>query len=141
MMSYSISTDKSKLNISAIHDYLSTRSYWAKGRSLEEVKTVVEHSLCFGMYSDQGRQMGFARVLTDRVAFAYLMDVFILEEYRNAGLGKVLVRHILDHPDLKPVRRIMLMTKDAHGLYGQFGFIPTESADKLMERLSVPMDF
>lgn len=140
-MKFTISTDKSRLDLPAIHDYLSNRSYWAKGRSLEEVRTIVEHSLCFGMYNDQGALMGFARVLTDRVAFAYLMDVFILEEFRNLGLGKDLVRHILDFPDLKGVRRFMLMTKDAHGLYEQFGFVPTESADKLMERLSVPMDF
>ena len=140
-MHYTISTDKNLLDLPAIHDYLSNRSYWAKGRSLEEVRTIVEHSLCFGMYNDQGALMGFARVLTDRVAFAYLMDVFILEEFRNLGLGKELVRHTLDSPELKGVRRLMLMTKDAHGLYEQFGFRLTESADKLMERLSVPMDF
>ncbi len=140
-MRFTISTDKNLLDIKAIHDYLCNRSYWAKGRSLDEVKTTIEHSLCFGMYNDQGALMGFARVLTDRVAFAYLMDVFILEEYRKAGLGKALIQAILSSEDIKEVRRFMLMTKDAHGLYEQFGFIPTESADRLLERLSVPMDF
>lgn len=108
---------------------------------MEEVRLTIEHSLCFGMYNDQGTMMGFARVLTDRVAFAYLMDVFILEGFQNRGLGKELIRYILSFEALKGVRRFMLMTKDAHGLYEQYGFTPTESADKLMERLAVPMDF
>lgn len=120
-MKYSISTEKSKLDIATIHDFLCNRSYWAKGRSLENVKKSIEHSMCFGLYDDSDRFLGFARAVTDQVAFAYLMDVFILEAFRGKGLGKILVKHVIEHPDLQ-VKFWLLGTVDAHGLYKKLGF-------------------
>lgn len=133
MIDYSISTDKSKLDIHAIHDFLTNRSYWARGRSYDEVKRSIDNSLCFGMYDSADKLIGFARVVSDCSVFAYILDVFILEEYRGRGLSLKLMDHIMEHPDLQGLHRIMLATKDAHSLYEKFGFKRTESADKLME--------
>ncbi len=118
---YEISTDKARLDFAMIHDYLSNRSYWAAGVPLSVVKKSIESALCFGVYY-QGRQVGFARVVTDYATTAYIGDVFVLEPYRGRGLGKRLVRTILDHPELQGLRLWLLGTKDAHGLYGKFGF-------------------
>ncbi len=118
---YEISTDKARLDLAMIHDYLSNRSYWALGVPLSVVKESIENALCFGVYY-QGRQVGFARVVTDYATTAYIGDVFVLEPYRGRGLGKRLVRTILDHPELQGLRLWLLGTKDAHGLYGKFGF-------------------
>ncbi len=139
MIDYKISTDRNKLDITAIHDFLTNRSYWAKGRSFETVKRSVDNSLCFGMYDSQDRLIGFARVVTDYAIFGYIMDVFILEDFRNQGLGKKLMDYIMQHPDLRGLQRIMLATKDAHGLYEKYGFKLTESADKLMEIVNKPI--
>ncbi len=128
-----ISTDKKLLDVTMIHAYLSERSYWAKGRSLETVKKSIENSLCFGLYNPQGKQLGFARVATDFAIFGYLMDVFVLEEYRGQELGKKLIEYVVNHPDMKNLRRIGLATSDAHGLYRQFGFCPVSSPEKMME--------
>lgn len=138
MTEYTISTDKDKLDILVIHDFLSNRSYWAKNRSYETVVRSVENSLCFGMYNESETMIGFARVVSDCAVFAYIMDVFILEEYRNKGLGKKLMDGIMKHPDLQGLQRIMLATKDAHEMYRKFGFKMTESADKLMEIVNKP---
>jgi N-acetylglutamate synthase-like GNAT family acetyltransferase len=138
MVEYKISTDKNKLDIKAIHDFLANRSYWAKERSLDTVKRSVDNSLCFGMYDAQDRLVGFARVVTDYAIFAYIMDVFILEDFRNQGLGKKLMDYIMQYPDLQELQRIMLATKDAHGLYEKYGFKLTVSADKLMEIVNKP---
>lgn len=118
---FEISTDKDRLDLGMIHEFLSKRSYWAKGIPLEVVKRSIEHALCFGLYQ-QGKQVGFARVVTDRATVAYLADVFILEPYRGRGLGKGLVRAIIDHPDLAGLRMWILGTKDAHELYAKYGF-------------------
>jgi GNAT superfamily N-acetyltransferase len=115
-----ISTDKNRLNIDFIHAFLSN-SYWGKGRTIEEVKRSIEHSICFGIYLD-GQQIGFTRVLTDQTIFAYLMDVFIDEKYRGKGYSKLLLTEILSTPYLKEVKKWALKTGDAHGLYEQFGF-------------------
>jgi len=131
---YSISTDKTLLDVGLIHDYLCNRSYWARGRSLEEVQRTIEHSVCFGLYADR-KMAGFARAVTDRVVFAYLMDVFILEQHRGRGLGTMLVRHMLEHPDLQ-VRIWLLKTEDAHGLYTKLGFRKLDRADWFMERIT-----
>ena len=139
MIDYKISTDRNKLDITAIHDFLTNRSYWAKGRSFETVKRSVDNSLCFGMYDSQDRLIGFARVVTDYAIFGYIMDVFILEDFRNQGLGKKLMDYIMQHPDLRGLQRIMLATKDAHGLYEKYGFKLTESNDKLMEIVNKPI--
>ena len=131
---YSISTDKELLDIVVIHQYLSLESYWAKNIPLEVVKRSVEHSLCFGVYH-HSTQIGFARVITDKATFAYLADVFILPQHRGKGLSKWLVTTIHAHPDLQGLRRWILGTKDAHGLYAQFGWqpLPEEIVPRFMQ--------
>jgi len=130
-MKYTISTDKEKLNIDAIHDYLCNQSYWAKGRSHESVKKSIENSICFGMYNDDGETIGFARVVSDHVVFAYLMDLFIFDKYRGKGLGKQMLKYILEQPELQ-VRLWFLATANAHGLYKQFGLSPLEEPERFM---------
>ena len=117
-----ISTDRSKLDVDVIHKFLA-RSYWAEGIPRETVVRSIENSLCFGVY-DNARQIGFARVISDFATYAYLADVFILEPYRERGLGKELMASIMAHPDLQGLRRWSLGTRDAQGLYAQFGFKP-----------------
>lgn len=131
---YSISTDKELLDMAVIHQYLSVESYWAKNIPLEVVKRSVEHSLCFGVYH-HSTQIGFARVVTDKATFAYLADVFILPQHRGKGLSKWLVATIHAHPDLQGLRRWILGTKDAHGLYAQFGWqpLPEEIVPRFMQ--------
>jgi len=126
-----ISTDPTRLDLDAITAMLS-RSYWARGRKREVVARYVQHSLVFGVY-DGARQIGLARVISDYTTFAYLSDVFIHEEYRSRGVGKWLVETILSHPELRGMRRWMLATQDAHGLYAQFGFTPLHDAGRWME--------
>ena len=142
---YIISTDSSKLNLEMIHHYLSKESYWAENIPFETVKKSVENSLCFGLYHyDKQRipsviQVGFARLITDKTTFAYLADVFILEEYRGKGLSKFLISAIHAHPELQTLRRWMLGTKDAHGLYAQFGWaLFTEDQMKRFMQLHNP---
>lgn len=132
-MSIQISTDKQKLDIDFIHQFL-TRSYWAKGRTIEEVQTSIDHCLCFGVYLDD-KQIGFARMLTDYTVFGYLMDVFIIEEHQGKGYSKQLMKTITEHPDLQQVKRWMLATHDAHGLYKQFGFTEIEHPSRWMAKL------
>jgi len=115
-----------EMDLDVIHGFL-TGSYWAEGRSKEEVRQSMEHSMCFALMSNQGELVGFARVITDRTVFGYLADVFVLPEHRGNGLSKRLMKHITQHPQLQEVKRMMLATDDAHGLYKQFGF--TELAD------------
>ncbi len=126
-----ISTDKSLLDLDIIYNFLSG-SYWAKGRTLSIVKKSIENSLTFGVYR-KNVQIGFARVVTDYAAFAYIADVFILEEYRGKGYSKELIRQIMTHPDLQTVKRWMLATKDAHKLYSQFGFRILRNPERFME--------
>jgi N-acetylglutamate synthase-like GNAT family acetyltransferase len=115
-----ISDDKRKLDVGLIHKFLTT-SYWAEGRTIEQVKNSIEHSICFGVYKDD-KQIGFARVLTDCTVFAYLMDVFILEGFRGNGFSKLLLKTIFEDNRFKSIKKWMLATKDAHSLYAQFGF-------------------
>ncbi|HEY9487764.1 MAG TPA: GNAT family N-acetyltransferase [Chryseosolibacter sp.] len=135
------STDKSTLDINMIVEFLSKRSYWAKGRSREKIVTSIENSLCFGVYSDNNEQLGFARVLSDFAVFAWIMDVFILEEHRKKGLSKLLMTAIMEHPDLQGLERWGLGTKDAHGLYEQFGFRRLKTPETKMEKTDLPTDF
>ena len=128
-----ISTDPARLDFDAICDFL-TRAYWAKGRPREATERAYAHSLVFGLY-DGSRQIGVARVLSDTAIFAYLMDVFVHEDYRARGLGKWLLETIFEHPDLKNVRRWMLATSDAHELYARYGFKSPSQPDSWMERL------
>jgi len=127
-----ISDDATLLDRAMIHQFLSERSYWAKGIPREILERSLEHSLCFGVYQ-AGRQVGFARVVTDRATFAWLADVFILEAERGRGLSKWLVTAVLAHPQLQGLRRFMLGTLDAHGLYTQFGFAPIKEVERFME--------
>jgi GNAT superfamily N-acetyltransferase len=143
---FTISTDKSRLNARLIHEYLSNTAYWSKGRSLETVVKSIEHSLCFGMYKDdrpsrcqenaaQSRQVGFARVVTDYATFAWLCDVFILDDYQGQGLGKWLVTCIISHPELASLRLILLATRDAHELYRKYGeFKTVDRPERMMYR-------
>jgi GNAT superfamily N-acetyltransferase len=119
---YALSTDKSKLDPSVIHGFL-TESYWSKGCSMNNVLRRIDHSMCFGVYADD-KQIGFARVITDKATFAYIADVFILENHRGQGLSKQLMALIMAQPDLQNLKRWTLATRDAHGLYQQFGFVP-----------------
>jgi GNAT superfamily N-acetyltransferase len=125
------SDDKQLLDLVAVHDYLSNHSYWAGGIPLEIVQRSAENSLCFGIYKDR-KQVGFARWITDKATFGYLADVYILEDYRGLGLSKKLMSLMLFHPDLQGLRRYMLGTLDAHGLYAQFGFKAIENPERLM---------
>ena len=127
-----ISTDKSLLDRAYIHQFLNERSYWAKDIPLETMNRSIEHSLCFGLYR-AGQQIGFARVVTDCATFAWLADVFIDESERAQGLGKKFVPAILAHPQLQGLRRFMLGTRDAHGLYARYGFKPLEYVERFMQ--------
>jgi GNAT superfamily N-acetyltransferase len=129
----SISTDKNLLDVAMIYDFL-RQSYWATNRSLETIQTSIEHSFCFGLY-DNGQQIGFARVISDCSVFAYIMDVFVLDNYRGQGLGKSLMQYILDESVLKNVRKWMLGTRDAHGLYRQLGFTDISSPEMWMQSI------
>jgi GNAT superfamily N-acetyltransferase len=130
-MSYEITSDRSRLDVKAIHAFLS-EAYWSPGVPLDVVQRAVANSLCFGVLDD-GRQVGFARVVTDRATFAYLADVYILSEHRGRGLGRRLVATVLQHPDLHGLRRFLLATRDAHGLYAEAGFRPLTRPDRFME--------
>jgi GNAT superfamily N-acetyltransferase len=127
-----ISTDRARLDIDVVHDYLST-SYWAKGMPRETLARAIENSLNFGIY-DGTAQVGFARVITDLATYAYLSDVFVLEDYRGRGLSKWLMQCVLSHPDLQGLRRFALFTRDAQGLYERYGFGPARSTSTYLER-------
>lgn len=131
---YTISTRRERLDTPLIHGFL-TSTYWAEGIALEVVEQSLEHSLPFGLYHQQ-RQVGFARVITDYATFAYVTDVFILKEYRGRGLSKWLMQMVVEHPQLHGLRRWILFTRDAHGLYTRVGFTPSRTPERLMERLN-----
>src|SRR4029079_4228943 len=128
-----ISTEKSKLQIDIIYRFLSEESYWARTRTPEQMRRGRDNTLRFGVYRGQ-RQIGFARVISDLATFAYIGDVFVLPEYRGRGLSKWLMQAMLEHPDLQGLRRWVLATRDAHGLYAQFGFAELVHPDRWMER-------
>ena len=130
---YLITTERSRLDVPFIHNFLSNESYWAVGRNIEVVKRTIDNSLCFGIYRE-AEQVGFARVVTDFATFAWLADVFVVPEHRRRGLAKWLMEVILAHPELQGFRRWVLATKDAHSLYAQFGFIPLHRPERWMER-------
>jgi GNAT superfamily N-acetyltransferase len=129
--SFTISTDRERLDRKTIHDFL-RNSYWARGIPRGVVDRSIENALCFGLYEGE-KQVGFARVITDYATFAYLSDVFVLESHRGRGLSKWLMEVVLGHPDLQNLRRWTLATRDAHGLYEQFGFRPLSNPERLME--------
>ncbi|HEY0756382.1 MAG TPA: GNAT family N-acetyltransferase [Ktedonobacteraceae bacterium] len=129
---YTVSTERARLDMEMIHHFLS-RSYWAKGIPRPLVERSIEHSLPFGVYHGT-RQVGFARVISDYATFAYIGDVFMLEEYRGQGLSTWLMEIIVGHPELQGLRRWLLMTRDAHGLYKKVGFLPSRTPERIMER-------
>jgi GNAT superfamily N-acetyltransferase len=132
-VSYEIDTDRARLDLAMIHDFLA-RSHWAKGIPLDVLKKAIDHSLPFGVYRD-GTQIGFARVVTDRATFAYLADVFIVPEERSAGVGRRLIDTILAHPELKGMRRWLLGTRDAQKLYRRCGFTEPPPPFAFLEKL------
>ena len=138
MKGFNISTDNNLIDFELVYSFIS-QSYWAKGIPVNTMRKAIDNAFCFGVYAEPKasteklRQVGFARMITDKATFAYLADVFILEEFRGLGLSKFLVEHIISHPDLQGLRRIMLATKDAHGLYKQYGFKEIEYPEMLMQ--------
>ena len=131
---YEISTDADRLDVDVIHKFLAEDSYWSLGVPRATVERAIANSLCFGVYHRAG-QIGFARVVTDRSTFALLADLFILEQHRGKGLSKWLMRCIVGHQDLQGLRRLLLLTSDAHGLYSQFGFEQLGNPSRFMEVL------
>ena len=129
-----ISTDKDRLDVTMIHAFLANDSYWVPGISRSSVEKCIKHSLCFGVYAE-GRQIGFARVVTDYVRFAHLLDVFVLREFRGRGISKLLMSNILSHRELRTIVRYTLGTQDAHGLYAQYGFASPANPERQMELL------
>jgi GNAT superfamily N-acetyltransferase len=127
------STDPGRLDIDLVHRFLRDESYWVPGIHREKVERALAHSLNFGAYRDEA-QIGFARVVTDHVGFAYLADVFVLAGERGRGIGTALVAFVMRHPDLAGVRRFMLATRDAHGVYARFGFAALAKPERFMER-------
>lgn len=129
---YTISTDQALLDLDAIHAALD-ETYWAKGRPREVTERAISNSLAFGMYRGK-EQVGFARVITDYATFAYLADVYVLQVHRGQALGKWLIATVTAHPGLQTLRRFLLATRDAHGLYSQYAFTPLEAPERWMER-------
>jgi GNAT superfamily N-acetyltransferase len=129
----SVSTDKSKLDVPFLQHFLKD-IYWAAGRTLEEVQTTIDHSFCFGLYLDN-KQIGFARVITDYIVFAYVMDVFIDEAHRGKGYSSILVDAMLQEPQLQQVKIWRLATADAHFLYEKFGFKRLAHPERMMEKV------
>jgi len=127
-----ISTDRARLDLDMIHNFL-TNCYWAKGIPRDVVVRSIEHSLCFGIYDGSGLQVGFARVISDFATIAYLGDVFVLESHRGRGLSKWLMECVMQHPALQNLRRWILLTRDAHGLYARSGFTPLKAPERYME--------
>lgn len=130
---FTISTERSRLQFGVIQKFLSEEAYWARSRTPEQTQTAIENSLCFGLYCGD-RQIGFSRVVTDFATFAYLGDVFVLPEFRGRGLSKSLMETIVSHPELQGLRRWLLATRDAHGLYEKFEFGPLRFPERWMER-------
>ena len=130
---YLFSSDKARLQPDVIHQYLSEEAYWSKKIPLQTVLTAIEHSFCIGIYTDDGLQVGFARIVTDYATFGYLADVFVKTEHRGKGLSKLLMKLITELPWIRGLRRFTLATVDAHGLYRQFGFQDPAHPERLLE--------
>jgi GNAT superfamily N-acetyltransferase len=131
MQPYELTSDVSRFDVAAIHAFLST-SYWSPGIPRSVVERAIANSICFGIFHGS-QQVAFARIVSDRATFAYLADVYVLEEHRGQGLARRLMEAILGHPDLQGLRRVLLATRDAHALYAKFGFKPLAKPDRIME--------
>ena len=129
---YKTSSDIIDMDLAVIHGFISN-SYWAKDIPLNTMEKAIKNSLCFGVFTESGTQVAFARMVTDSATFAYLADVFVIKEHRGKGLSKLLMEIIIAHPNLQGIRRMALATSDAHGLYEQFGFKPLSSPELFME--------
>jgi GNAT superfamily N-acetyltransferase len=134
-MTIEITTERTRLDVEMIHRFLSEESYWAKGIARGVVERAIENSFCFGAY-DGGKQVGFTRVITDFATFAYIADVFVLPSHRGRGVSKAIMAAIREHPRLQRLRRWLLVTRDAHGLYAQFGFKELRNPQRHMEILT-----
>ena len=130
---FTISTDPARLQLDVIQSFLANDSYWARERTLEQTTIAIENSICFGVYLGD-RQIGFARVVSDKATFAYVGDVFIVDEFRGRGLSKWLMQVVVEHPELQGLRRWVLATLDAHGLYEQFEFSGLRHPERWMEK-------
>jgi GNAT superfamily N-acetyltransferase len=130
-LDYEVTSDLARLDVRAIHAFLAT-AYWSPGVPLDVVRRAVDNSVCFGVLCD-GQQVAFARVVTDRATFGYVADVYVLEAHRGRGLSHRMLEAIKAHPDLQGLRRMLLATRDAHGLYQQYGFRPLAAPDRMME--------
>lgn len=137
MDEYFVSNDKSKLDLKVIEDFLKS-SYWANGRSTKTIETSIKNSLCFGVYNNDNQQVGFARVVSDFAVFAWIMDLFIVQEHRKKGLSKLLMTAIMNHSDLQGLQRWGLGTNDAHKLYEKFGFRTIVKPELMMEKTNRP---
>lgn len=131
---YEISTDRDRIDVDVVFHFLSEESYWSPGIPRRVVETAIENSLCFGVYFGDD-QVGFARIVTDRATFALVADVFVVTPHRGKGLSKWLMQEVVDHPELQGLRRMLLLTSDAHSLYAQFGFVEIVDSWRFMERL------
>jgi len=129
---YRISSDHREMNVKSIHGFIS-QSYWAKDIPFETLTKAIDNSLCFGLFDNEGSQVGFARMITDRATYAYLADVYVLQDHRGKGLSKWLMQEIMSHPDLQGLRRMTLATMDAHGLYKKYGFTELANPTTFME--------
>lgn len=134
MPTYEITSDKTRLDVDAVHAFL-TKTYWSPGIPRDIVERAITNSVCFGVLSN-GQQVGFARVITDKASFAYLADVYILEQHRGQGLSGRLMDAVTCHPELQGLRRMLLATRDAHGLYARYGFKPLTAPERMMEVLN-----
>jgi len=135
VVGYEISTDPDRLDVDLISRFLSAESYWSPGVPRDVVERSIDNSMCFGVYQGES-QVGFARVVTDRATFALVADVFVLEPHRGKGISKWLMQAVLEHPELQGLRRLLLLTSDAHSLYAQFGFAEIANAWRFMEVLN-----
>jgi GNAT superfamily N-acetyltransferase len=131
MPSYEITCDQTRFDMEGIHGFLA-QSYWSPGIPRSVVERAIANSLCFAIFHEN-KQIGFARVITDKATFAFLADVYVLPEHRGKGLSKALMKEVMEHPDLQGLRRILLATRDAHTLYEKFGFKPLAAPDRMME--------
>ena len=133
MSAYEVTSDKSRFDVDAIHAFLS-QTYWATGIPRATVERAIENSVCFGVLYE-GAQVGFARMITDKATFAYLSDVYVLDAHRGKGLARLIMNAVQRHPDLQGLRRMLLATRDAHGLYEKYGFKPLAAPERVMEVL------
>ena len=130
---FTIDTDKERLDVDSIQSFLKNDSYWAQSRTREQTEAAIANSICFGLYQVE-RQIGFARVVSDRATFAYVGDVYVIDEFRGQGLSKWLMETVIAHPELRGLRRWVLATRDAHGLYEKYGFHELVHPERWMER-------